>query len=79
MRLNLHRRVARGVVVRNVSSSSVVPETVAPCRRISTIQYGPSARAKEAPSSGFATIILVSPNSSRLSQNGAFSPKVAPR
>src|ERR1700761_7206707 len=34
-------------------------------RRISTIQCGPSARASERPSSGLATIILVSPNSSR--------------
>src|ERR1039458_660264 len=61
-------------MVRKVSSSSVLPATVAPCRRISTIQWDPSARASEAPSSGLATIRLVSPNSSRLSQTGALSP-----
>ena len=43
-----------------------------PWRRISTIQFGPSAFASERPSSGLTTSRLVSPNSSRLSQNGAF-------
>ena len=39
----------------------------------------PSARASEAPSSGFTTSRLVSPNSSCWSQNGGFSPPTAPR
>ena len=39
----------------------------------------PSARASEAPYSGFTTSRLVSPNSSRLSQNGALAPIEAPR
>ncbi len=66
-------------MVRNINSSSVVPATVAPWRRISTIQFFPSARASEAPSSGLATISVVSPKSSRLSQNGTLAPRVAPR
>ena len=41
------------------------PTTVAPCRRISTAECGPSARASERPSSGLATSRLLSPNSSR--------------
>ena len=66
-------------MVRKVSSSSERPATVAPCRRISTVQYGPSARASEAPSSGLATNRLVLPNSVRLSQTGTCAPMVAPR
>jgi len=66
-------------MVRNTSSCSERPATVAPCRRISTIQCGPSARASDRPSSGLTTSRLVSPNSSRLSQIGALAPIVAPR
>ena len=65
-------------MVRNTSSMRFFAATVAPWRRISTSQYGPSALASERPSSGLSTRRLVSPNSSRLSQNGTFSPICAP-
>jgi len=52
---------------------------VAPWRRITTIEWLPNARASDAPSSDFTTSRLVSPNSSRLSQNGAYRPIAAPR
>ena len=40
---------------------------------------GPSARANESPCSAVVTTMGVSPNSSRLSQNGTGLPMVAPR
>src|SRR5262245_4671906 len=64
---------------RNTQSRTLMPATVTPCRIINTIQCLPSARASEAPSSGFTTSILVSPNSSRWSQNGGRIPPTAPR
>src|SRR5262249_13193571 len=52
-------------IERNTSSRTLAPTTVAPCRRISTAQCGPRARASERPSSCLTTSRLVSPNSSR--------------
>src|SRR5262252_2518532 len=49
-------------IERKTSSRTSAPTTVAPCRRISTAQWGPSARASERPSSGLTTSRLVSPN-----------------
>src|SRR2546430_59110 len=65
-------------MARNTSSRRLVPTTVAPWRRISTTECLPSARASEAPSAGFTTRRLVSPKSSRLSQNGPTAPIPAP-
>src|SRR6516225_823892 len=59
-------------MVRNTHSRTEVPASEAPWRRSSSIQYGPSARAWEAPSSGVVTRRLVSPNSSRLSPERHF-------
>ena len=56
----------------------MVPTRVAPWRRIRIIQCAPSAFASDWPSSGLTTSMLVSPNSSRLSQNGAAVPSTAP-
>src|SRR5262249_39040727 len=37
-------------IERKTSSRTLAPTTVAPCRRISTAEWGPSARASERPS-----------------------------
>src|SRR5262249_15989700 len=66
-------------IQRNPQSFPLAPATVRPCRFISPIQFLPRARASEAPSSGFTTSMLVSPNSSCWSQIGGLMPPTAPR